>query len=177
MFTLISGGSGSGKSELAESIITEESRGQRIYIATMQPFGLEAKERINKHRKMRQKKGFLTLEHPLHLQTIRIPEQSQVLLECLSNLCANEIFDPQGAKDQAAPQIIEGIEKLVRKAKNLVVVTNEVFQDGLLYDDLTRDYIKTLGYLNQQLAQRADRVIECIYGLPIIVKGEKNENL
>ena len=54
MFTLVIGGSASGKSEYAErhvlSLSTPEKTspqfGNRIYIATMQPFGEDARARI-----------------------------------------------------------------------------------------------------------------------------------
>ena len=56
MVTLITGGSGSGKSAYAESVITGFGEHERIYIATMYPFDEESHERIRRHRKMRGKK-------------------------------------------------------------------------------------------------------------------------
>ena len=56
MVTLITGGSGSGKSAYAESVITGFGEHERIYIATMYPFDEESHERIRRHRKMREKK-------------------------------------------------------------------------------------------------------------------------
>ena len=41
MITLIIGGSGSGKSEYAENMITSRSKGRCIYIATMKPWDEE----------------------------------------------------------------------------------------------------------------------------------------
>lgn len=62
MVTLITGGSGSGKSAYAESVITGFGEHERIYIATMYPFDEESHERIRRHRKMRGEKNFQTLE-------------------------------------------------------------------------------------------------------------------
>ena len=49
MLTVVTGGSGSGKSELAENIAVKFT-GKKYYIAAMQPFGEEALKRIERHR-------------------------------------------------------------------------------------------------------------------------------
>ena len=67
MFHLITGGSGSGKSEYAEQKLMEyashsKRNKKRYYIATMIPFGKETEEKIARHRKLRAGKGFETIE-------------------------------------------------------------------------------------------------------------------
>ena len=66
MLRLIIGGSASGKSEYAERLVCSLS-GKRIYVATMEPFGEEGRERIARHRKLREGKGFVTAEVPRDL--------------------------------------------------------------------------------------------------------------
>ena len=106
MFILITGGSGSGKSEFAEAQILRLSREKRIYLATMKCFDEESKKRIARHRKMRAEKQFETVEWYLNLKKADIPEGSSVLLECMSNLVANEMYDPEGAQEKKAEQRI-----------------------------------------------------------------------
>lgn len=53
MITLITGGSGSGKSAYAEKAVMEFGELNRIYIATMYPYDKESYKRIDRHRKMR----------------------------------------------------------------------------------------------------------------------------
>ena len=50
-------------------------------------------------------------------------------------------------------------------------MTNEVFSDGLRYDDSTRGYQALLGRLNCALAARADTVTEVVCSVPLTVKG------
>ena len=60
MLAVITGGSGSGKSEYAESVATSLAKRDRLplyYIATMRPFGAEGKWRVERHRKLRAGKG------------------------------------------------------------------------------------------------------------------------
>lgn len=62
MLTLVTGGSGSGKSAFAEDRVLSFGDAQRIYIATMHPFDEESHKRIERHQKMRAGKGFETVE-------------------------------------------------------------------------------------------------------------------
>ena len=62
MLTLVTGGSGSGKSAFAEDRVLSFGDAQRIYIATMHPFDEESHKRIQRHQKMRAGKGFETVE-------------------------------------------------------------------------------------------------------------------
>ena len=41
----------------------------------------------------------------------------------------------------------------------MVVVTNNVFEDGIIYDETTM-YIKAMGIINEKLAAMADKVLE-----------------
>ena len=66
MFTLVIGGSASGKSEFAEQL-TLSLDGPRLYIATMEPFGVEAQARIARHRTARRERGFETIENYVNL--------------------------------------------------------------------------------------------------------------
>ena len=94
--TVVTGGSGSGKSSFAEDCIVSFGNARRIYIATMYPFDEESKKRVKRHQAMRQGKGFDTLECYTGLVRAAIPEGSTVLLECMSNLVANEMFQENG---------------------------------------------------------------------------------
>ena len=94
---MINGGSGSGKSAYAEECIVRMSQGlSRYYLATMQVYGEEGRKKVERHREMRKEKGFVTIEQQTRLEDavsrIENPGKSSVLLECMSNLTANEMF-------------------------------------------------------------------------------------
>lgn len=171
MITVITGGSGSGKSAYAEGRILSYGEGRRIYIATMEPFGEEGARRIKRHHKLREGKGFETVERYTNLAELEIPKESQVLLECMSNLVANEMFRADGAGENLAEAVLKGVENLRAQAKNVCVVTNDVFSDSGKYEEETREYQKYLGKVNLKLAQMADEVIEVVYGIPVWLKG------
>ena len=92
MMILVTGGSGSGKSAFAEDCVVACGEMPRVYIATMYPFDEESRKRVKRHRDMRFGKGFDTVECYTGLSEVRVPKGCTVLLECMSNLVANEIF-------------------------------------------------------------------------------------
>lgn len=176
MITLITGGSGSGKSAYAEQKVVEFGDLNRIYIATMYPFDEESHKRIARHRVMRAKKKFSTIECYVGLKNVKIPKHSCVLLECLSNLTANEMFQENGAKEKVVEEVLEGVKNLDRQAEQVIIVTNEIFSDGIEYDKETEQYQKYLGEINAKLAVWAQEITEVVYGIPMhYKKTEKKE--
>ena len=168
MFSLIIGGSGSGKSAFAESLVSRLS-GRRIYLATMRSDGEEAFSRIARHRAQRRELAFETIECPVNLAALDLPDNANVLLEDLGNLLANELFSPQGG---GAEQALRGIEALRLRCAHLAVVTNEVFSGGDRYEGETLRYLRELALLNRSLAAEAELVAELVCGLPNLLKGE-----
>lgn len=173
MLTVITGGSGSGKSAFAENKILSYGAGKRIYIATMEPFGEEGARRIERHRKLRAGKGFETVERYTDLKGLKLPSGCQVLLECMSNLVANEMFRPDGAGDGLVEEVLAGVELLEQSAAHLCIVTNDIFSECGSYQGDTVLYQKYLGKVNQELGRIAHEVIEVVYGIPIFLKGGK----
>lgn len=171
MVTVITGGSGSGKSAYAEKTVTDFGDLKRIYIATMFPFDEESHQRIVRHRNMRAEKNFSTIECYTGLKKVKIPPKSCVLLECMSNLTANEMFQEEGAGKQTVEEILEGIYSLQAQAEHLVIVTNEIFSDGIPYDTETQRYQKYLGTINREIVCMADCAVEVVYGIPLFLKG------
>lgn len=171
MTVLVSGGAASGKSEFAESLI-KDFDGEKIYLATMKVYDGEGELRVERHRKLREGKGFITREQPVSIENADIPEGNAVLLECLSNLTANECFGGCGL-DMAEERITSGIVSIARRAALLVIVSNEIFSDSIIYDEFTTRYMKILGGINRRTAELADAVVEVAATVPVYWKGEK----
>ena len=151
MITLVYGGSGSGKSAFAEDLVCKTNYPNRYYLATMKSFDEEADRRIEKHRKQREGKGFI------------------VLLECMSNLVANEMFTGERnvSFTECADKIIDDVVALSKKATALVIVSNNIFEDGVSYDEGTKEYMRALGLINQRLAKLSNEVYEVVVGIGI----------
>lgn len=176
MMILISGGSGSGKSAFAEKKVTESTAANRVYLATMEVWGEEDRQRVRRHREMRREKGFSTIEQTKNVGDLTVSTDSVLLLEDLSNLTANECFGGAGFEG-AFERILNGVLRLNEQTSDLVIVTNELFSDGIRYPEETTRYLELLARLNCSLAERADEVYEVVAGIPICWKGEKRESL
>lgn len=215
MITLIIGGSGSGKSAYAEDYVLAAAADlPKYYIATMQVYDVEGERKVERHRRLRAGKGFVTIEQPtdiakagLQIVTVQQSECRQkmdmvevsgaadeveekrsasiagdekeetqnvstALLECMSNLVANEMFSSEQMPDvdTVVEEIVQGIASLTSQLSHLVIVSNNVFEDGIEYDATTLQYIEALGRINSRIAGMADRVVEVVVGIPVIVK-------
>ena len=177
MMILVIGGSGSGKSSYAEEVVcsVSEEDMKKYYLATMQIFDEEGRKKVERHRKLRSGKGFLTIEQPTEIgRSIEKMDAGRkiVLLECISNLTANEMFAGETPKleMQVVQSVISDLEQLRKNTTNLVVVSNNVFEDGIIYDRTTMDYIHAMGEINQRLAAMADQVVEVVARIPVVIK-------
>ena len=160
MLIIVTGGSASGKSEYAENLVP--NAGSRVYLATMEPFGAEAEARIARHRKLREGKGFETIECPVNIgDCFEACRGRHVLLEDLPNLVANEMFSSHAHSIAGiAAQILD----LARISESLICVTGILTADGRIYDESTMKYLKELALIERTLAAQADRVIEVVCG-------------
>ncbi len=167
MIALVTGGSGCGKSTWAEKLISLLPNEKRVYIATMQVYDEESVLRVRRHRAQRADKGFMTIECGKDLASVKIEEGSIVLLEDLVNLMANEMFDGGDVG-----RIVPALRILAEKCRHLVMVTNDVFSDGIEYDESTQEYLRKLSDISNAAAQMADCVVEVVYSIPVVLKGE-----
>lgn len=169
MLIYVTGGSGSGKSAFAESLIVQHGAAHRAYIATMEPFGEDGAARIARHRSLRTGRGFTTYERPRDLAGLVLPIGCAALLEDLTNLFANEWFG--GVRDGATDRVLAGLDRLTATADLTVVVGNDLFSDGMDYDWETLAYLHALAELNRAVAARSHQVWEVVCGIPILLKG------
>ena len=182
MLVLVTGGAASGKSEHAAKIICagfsyqqfEKFDSSEEILATMQPFGKSARARIARHRKLRDGKGFHTVERSLDLKGLQIDRHYDgILLEDLGNLLANEIFSPDGTAQNCVKSILDGVEKLKSYCDTLVIVSNEIFSDGGSYPPETENYLQKLAELHEKITRDADAVYESVCGILLPIKEVK----
>jgi adenosylcobinamide kinase / adenosylcobinamide-phosphate guanylyltransferase len=177
MLIFISGGVRSGKSALGERYIANSACNRKVYLATSEIYDEEMAGRIARHRQDRAGKGFVTIEKCRDIGAAggMLNRGDAVLLDCLGTLVANEMFG-EGAscgesKDSLVQRIYSDILCIRNAVSLLVVVSNEVFSDGVQFEQATEDYIDTLGKLHCLLAAEADEAIECACGFSNKHKG------
>lgn len=128
----------SGKSIKAEEIALQTGM-KPYYLATMKVFDDAGRQRIEKHRKMRAGKGFVTIEIPYRIveapDHMENPKNSVLLLECVANLVGNAMHEDEWyellikgdekAAERFARYIMDMILRLNDKVGSLIVVSSE----------------------------------------------------
>ena len=170
MQTLILGGARSGKSRLAERLAKESGR-QVTYIATASADDGEMAARIAHHRK-RRPGHWATIEEPLALADVLRREARSdrlLLVDCLTLWLTNLLCaEDSGHLERETRALMDALEALPGE---LILVSNEVGLGVVPMGELSRRYVDEAGWLHQALAERMDRVVMTVAGLPHVLKG------
>ncbi|UDL89890.1 bifunctional adenosylcobinamide kinase/adenosylcobinamide-phosphate guanylyltransferase [Mesorhizobium sp. PAMC28654] len=164
--TFLIGGSRSGKSGHAETLVTAHPA-PWSYIATAQAYDDEMRERIALHRS-RRGEGWMTIDAPLDLAGAieALPDGQPVLVDCLTLWLTNHML----AEHDVEAECRRLADVLSRPRGPWFVVSNEVGQ-GIVPDNaLARRFRDAAGRLNQQVAAVAETVLLMVAGLPLKVK-------
>ena len=169
MNTLVIGRKNSGKSALAEELAMNTGDATRYYLASMEVFDDEGSLRVEKHRKARAGKGFITIEKGYDIWDLEGEVMdigsATVLLECVSNLVGNEMYEASNkgkSNEELIELIMESVLSLKKSAKNLVIVSNSFPLDDEGYDEDTRRYAHLVQSVNEELKNISDEIHEYI---------------
>lgn len=172
MLQLILGGARSGKSRLAEQTAISMQLAV-TYVATAQALDPEMQNRIAHHQNQRPADWSL-VEEPLFLaktlQKIDQPNQI-ILVDCLTLWLTNLLLlDDQNVQEFECEQLLDVLPKL---QSEIILVSNETGLGVVPLGEISRRFVDEAGRLHQALGQIADKVMFCVAGFPMILKGEK----
>lgn len=172
MSTFISGGAKNGKSFYAQRI-AKAAGTPLYYVATMIPHDAEDDARVLRHRAERAGWGFETLECDRDILSCleRADADGSFLLDSVTALLSNEMFAPDGIHADAHLRLADELEAFVRRAPNTVLVSDFIYSDAALYDDLTEAYRAALAHVDRRLARCCDNVLEVVAGRVVVHKG------
>lgn len=171
--SLVVGGARSGKSRLAEGLVTASGR-PRHYIATAQAWDDEMQARIAAHQTDRGA-GWITHETPRDVAEVlaNLPADHAVLLDCATLWLTNVML----AEADIARECAELLAALTACKARVVVVSNEVGWGIVPENALARAFRDHQGRLNQQIAAASGLVIGVMAGLPMVLKGQLPDGL
>ena len=171
--TLVVGGARSGKSRLAERLVSATGR-PRTYIATAQAFDAEMRARIDQHITDRGP-DWTTIEAPMDLApALAVCDPAGViLLDCATLWLSNMLL----AGHDLTPASQALLESLAASPAPIVIVSNEVGMGIVPENALARQFRDAQGRLNQMIAARAGLVVGVMAGLPLRLKGTLPEGL
>ncbi len=170
MLQLILGGARSGKSRLAEKLAADSGCAV-TYIATSQPLDGEMNDRVRHHRERRPPHWAL-IEEPIELARV-LRENARVdtclLVDCLTLWLTNLLMleNPQRLTEER-DALLQCLGELPGE---ILFVSNETGMGVVPLGELTRRFVDEAGWLHQALAERCQRVVLTVAGLPLTLKG------
>ena len=165
--SLVVGGSRSGKSRMAERLVSETGA-PRHYIATAEAWDDEMRLRIAQHQADRGT-DWTTWSVPRDVASVlaQVPPGHVVLLDCATLWLTNHML----AEADIAAESQALLAALLECAAPVVVVSNEVGWGIVPENALARAFRDHQGRLNQHLAAQAGLVVGVMAGLPMVLKG------
>jgi adenosylcobinamide kinase/adenosylcobinamide-phosphate guanylyltransferase len=137
-------------------------------LATAEALDDEMRDRIARHQADR-RSGWRTIEAPIHIATHLNQPGEVVLVDCLTLWVSNLLcVDTTDAGMEAAAK--ELVAQLRSASNPVVLVTNEVGMGIVPMNKLARRFRDHSGFLTQQVAQVADRVVLTVAGIPMVIK-------
>ncbi|MEO9278705.1 bifunctional adenosylcobinamide kinase/adenosylcobinamide-phosphate guanylyltransferase [Acinetobacter sp. WA-87] len=172
MLQLILGGARSGKSRLAEQTAISTQL-PVTYVATAQALDPEMQSRIAHHQNQRPAHWSL-IEEPLFLANTlkKIDQPNQIILvDCLTLWLTNLLLlEDQSVQQFECEQLLKVLPTL---ESEIILVSNETGLGVVPLGEISRRFVDEAGRLHQALGQIADKVVFCVAGFPMILKGEK----
>lgn len=178
MVTIVTGGARSGKSSYAENLYKDSL--DVCYIATSLVADEEMKDRVEKHRESRPTE-WRTFEGFRKL-TRALGEEKNYLLDCLTVMTSNIMFDISKDQEKISPkmqkqiedeivgEILDLIEEVRARNYNLVMVTNEVGSSIVPEYHISRVFRDIQGRVNQRVAKVCDEAYLVALGYAVRLK-------
>lgn len=179
----ISGGVRSGKSTFAEQLATSiaiKNDEPLYYIATSKADDQEMKKRIERHQNERMSSGFdwhtIEISENFSTEVTRLPISGVVLMDCLTVLTANELFQQLVPETEililselVKQRILDGLRELRKKTSTLLVVSNEIHYE-YNHDVYVQTYQRLLGELHQEVVNQSTQSYLVEASIPLLMK-------
>lgn len=174
---LVTGGTRSGKSAVAEAAVAELAPDGRVtYLATGPTVDdADWAERLRRHRERRPARW--TTVETTDLVAALAALDRPALIDCLGTWLTAQLDrvdawgDAPGSERALAERVDATVAALERCGQPLVVVTNEVGSSLVSMDRGGRLFTDQLGWLNQRVARLCDRVELVVAGCALTIKG------
>ena len=167
MIYYISGGQRSGKSRYAQDLALRLSPNP-VYLATSRSWDDDHRQRIARHVADRDAR-WTTLEEEKYPSRLDLAGRV-VVLDCVTLWLTNFFTDAEYDVETALLQAQQEFDKLRQQDCTLLIISNEIGMGLHASTEAGRKFTDLQGWLNQYIAQRADRAVFIVSGLPLVVK-------
>lgn len=167
MLHLITGGTRSGKSSFAHDRALDLSDSP-LYIATSRVLDEEMKERVAHHQKDRDTR-FFCIEEDVNISQVEM-EGRVVVLDCVTLWLVNLFMDNEQDLDKTMEFAKKQVDALLYKNATILIISNEMGMGVIGDTPFTRKFVDLHGWVNQYIAQKAEKMTVMFSGMPLHLK-------
>jgi len=163
----ITGGARSGKSRYAQQLALQLSNNP-VYLATARHWDDDFEKRIQRHQAERDER-WTSIEEEKNISGLSLSGKI-VVMDCVTLWLTNFFTDTKYDIDASLEQCKAEIDKLDITNNTFIIISNEIGMGMHADTEIGRKFTDLQGWMNQYIAQKANKVIFMVSGLPMVVK-------
>ncbi len=167
MIHYITGGERSGKSSYAQKL-AESLSDSPYYLATSRIWDKDFEKRVERHKNDRDER-WTTIEEEKEISKV-IPNNSVVVIDCVTLWLTNLYIDTENNVEKALELASIEIENLSKLESEIIIISNEIGMGVHAQNHIARKFTELQGWTNQLIANKADKAIFMVSGLPLKLK-------
>ncbi len=167
MITFITGGARSGKSKYAQELACSLSE-HPVYLATARKWDENFMDRIKRHQADRDER-WINIEEEKHVSNVNL-EGKVAVIDCVTLWLTNLFMDSGNDIDESLRLFKHEIDHLTNTNATIILISNELGMGVHAETEVGRKFTDLQGWANQYAAQKADKVIFMVSGIPMTLK-------
>jgi adenosylcobinamide kinase/adenosylcobinamide-phosphate guanylyltransferase len=170
----VTGGARSGKSRYAQQLALE-LHNNPVYLATARHWDDDFEKRIQRHQSERDER-WTSIEEEKHISSLSFANKV-VVIDCVTLWLTNFFVDNKNDIETSLTQCKQEIDKLDTGNNIFIIISNEIGMGMHADTETGRKFTDLQGWMNQYIAQKANRVVFMVSGIPVVIKGGGNESI
>ena len=167
MIHYITGGERSGKSSYAQKLALSLIDAP-CYLTTARKWDGDFEKRVERHIADRDE-CWTTMEEEKYLSGLSL-KGKVVVLDCITLWLTNWYVDANNDADVCLTECKKELEKFFAFESTLIIISNEIGMGVRSQTAVGRKFTELQCWMNQYIAERADKAIFMVSGLPCILK-------
>jgi adenosylcobinamide kinase/adenosylcobinamide-phosphate guanylyltransferase len=141
-----------------------------MYVATARKWDDDFQKRIDRHQNDRDER-WINIEKEKHLSEIDFTG-NVAIVDCVTLWLTNFFVDTKNDVALCLEQAKAEFDKIVSQENaTIIIVTNEIGMGVHAQTHIGRKFTELQGWMNQYIAQRAEKVVLMVSGIPVTIKG------
>ncbi len=141
---------------------------QPVYLATSRKWDPDFEKRVERHQDERDQR-WETWEEEKSIGKLNVSGRV-VVLDCVTLWLTNWFVDLEQDIDACLHQGKQELTQLFQQEATLIIISNEIGMGVHAESHMGRKFVELQGWMNQFIAERADKAVFVVSGLPLPLK-------